>query len=353
MNSEESINLSINKLKKVSIIIPVYNVASFIIQCLDSVRSQSYTNLEVILVDDCGTDNSMAVVQEYLKHHSFTEVKILHHTHNRGLSAARNTGLEAATGEYVFFLDSDDELTDDCISVMAEPIEKFYHDFVIANYEVKGSDKDYPALTLSTGALRNNKKILHSYAEGRWYMMAWNKLCNRKFLLDNKLFFEEGLLHEDVVWSFKLACKACSMYVIQEPTYRYTIRAASIMTGTDIERDAKQYIKVFEAITQFVINEGMQQAQDEYTLLEGRKSTLLFSLLQRNEYGLYNRYYPYLHEMSPISPWAAFKSKTIGIKYLLRDLHYLLPIAWGKRYKRLFYNLYYKWRGKPIEGAFW
>ena len=139
MNSEESINLSINKLKKVSIIIPVYNVASFIIQCLDSVRSQSYTNLEVILVDDCGTDNSMAVVQEYLKHHSFTEVKILHHTHNRGLSAARNTGLEAATGEYVFFLDSDDELTDDCISVMAEPIEKFYHDFVIANYEVKGT----------------------------------------------------------------------------------------------------------------------------------------------------------------------------------------------------------------------
>lgn len=78
---------------------------------------------------------------------------------------------------------------------------------------------------------------------------AWNKLCNRKFLLDNKLFFEEGLLHEDVIWSFKLACKACSMYVIQEPTYRYTIRAASIMTGTDIERDVNQYIKVFKVLT--------------------------------------------------------------------------------------------------------
>jgi len=184
-------------------------------------------------------------------------------------------------------------------------------------------------------------------------MMAWNKLCNRKFLLDNKLFFEEGLLHEDVIWSFKLACKACSMYVIQEPTYRYTIRAASIMTGTDIERDVNQYIKVFKVLTRFVINEGRQQAQDEYTLLEGRKSALLFSLLQRNEYGLYNRYYPYLHEMSPISPWIAFKNKTIGVKYLLRDLHYLLPVLWGRQYKRLFYNLYYKWRGKPIEGALW
>lgn len=338
---------------KVSIIIPVYNVADYIENCLRSVQEQTYRDFEVILVDDCGTDESMPLAESYLIQHTSLEAKIVRHTHNRGLSAARNTGLQAATGNYVYFLDSDDSLLDDTIALMVAPLTEHKYDFVIAGYKVVGSDEAYPPLTLPSGALRSNKEILHLYAEGRWYMMAWNKLCNRKFLLDNKLFFEEGLLHEDVIWSFKLACKARSMYVIQEPTYRYTIRAASIMTGTDIERDANQYIKVFKVITQFVVNEGRQQAQDEYALLEGRKSALLFSLLQRDEYGLYNRYYPYLHEMSPISPWVAFKNKTIGIKYLLRDLHYMLPVVWGRQYKRLFYNLYYKWRGKLIEGALW
>lgn len=337
----------------ISIIIPIYNVSGYIENCLESVRKQSYPDLEIILVDDCGTDNSMEIVQEYLKRHTFGKLEIMRHTHNQGLSAARNTGLEAATGDYVYFLDSDDELVEDSISIMTASVTKQRYDFVIGNYIVVGSDKKYPTLTLSTGALQDNKEILNAYAEGKWYMMAWNKLCRRDFLLANKLFFEEGVLHEDVIWSFKLACKASSMYVIQNPTYKYTIRTASIMTGTSIERDARQYIKVFEMITQFVVSEGRQQAQNEYVLLEGRKSTLLFSLLQRNEYELYNRYYPYLYKMSPVSPWTAFKNKTIGVKYLLRDFHYMLPVTLGKVYKRLFFNLYYRWRGRTIEGALW
>lgn len=177
---------------KVSIVIPIYNVSVYIENCLESVRRQIYQDLEVILVDDCGTDNSMEIVQEYLEYHNFVEVKIIHHTHNRGLSAARNTGLEAATGDYVYFLDSDDALMEDCIFILVAPVEAQSYDFVIGNYEVKGSNKEYPALTLPSGALRSNKEILHSYAEGRWYMMAWNKLCNRKFLLDNKLFLKRG-----------------------------------------------------------------------------------------------------------------------------------------------------------------
>lgn len=177
---------------KITIVIPIYNVSTYIENCLESVRKQSYKDLEVILVDDCGTDNSMEITQEYLEHHNFAEVKIVHHTHNRGLSAARNTGLEAATGDYVYFLDSDDALTENCIFILATPLEAQPYDFVIGNYEVEGSDKEYPALTLPSGALRSNKEILHSYAEGRWYMMAWNKLCNRKFLLDNKLFLKKG-----------------------------------------------------------------------------------------------------------------------------------------------------------------
>lgn len=338
---------------KISIVIPIYNVSAYVESCLESVRKQSYKDLEIILVDDCGTDNSMDVIREYLRVHNLVEVRIIHHTSNLGLSAARNTGLEAATGDYVYFLDSDDELMDGCLSEMVASLNNQRYDFVIGNYEVSGSDKEYPALTLPEGAILGNKEIMHSYAEGRWYMMAWNKLCRRDFLLSNDLYFEEGVLHEDVIWSFKLSCKANSMFVVQKPTYKYNIRTASIMTGTSIERDVIQYMKAFEAMTKFLADEGRQTAKDEYAILEGRKSTLLFSLLQRNEIDLYNKCYPYLHKMSLISPWTAFKGKTIGVKYLLRDLHYALPATLGKIYKRLFFNMCYKWRGKPIEGALW
>ena len=338
---------------KISIVIPIYNVSAYVESCLESVRKQSYKDLEIILVDDCGTDNSMDVIREYLRVHNFVEVRIIHHTSNLGLSAARNTGLDAATGDYVYFLDSDDELMDGCLSEMVASLNNQRYDFVIGNYEVSGSDKEYPALTLPEGAILGNKEIMHSYAEGRWYMMAWNKLCRRDFLLSNDLYFEEGVLHEDVIWSFKLSCKANSMFVVQKPTYKYNIRTASIMTGTSIERDVIQYMKAFEAMTKFLADEGRQTAKDEYAILEGRKSTLLFSLLQRNEIDLYNKCYPYLHKMSLISPWTAFKGKTIGVKYLLRDLHYALPATLGKIYKRLFFNMCYKWRGKPTEGALW
>ena len=338
---------------KVSIIIPVYNVASYVIECLESVKKQSYRNLEVILVDDCGTDDSMIIAEAYLERYVFTEVKIVRHSHNRGLSAARNTGLKVATGEYVYFLDSDDEITDNCIAAMTEPIKKFHYDFVISNYEVIGSHKKYPPLDLPEGVVRNNKNILHTYAQGMWYMMAWNKLCSREFLLANNLFFEEGLLHEDVVWSFKLACKAQSMYVSKTSTYRYRIRTASITTDTSLEKDVNQYTKVFQVITRFVVEENRQYGADEYCILEGRKSSLLFSLLQKKEYSLYTKYYPVLYHIWHISPWKTYKFRNIGIRYLLRDLHYFLPMSWGREYKHFFYNLCYKWRGKHIEGALW
>ena len=97
----------------VSIIIPVYNVATFIVRCLQSVVIQKgVADMELLLVDDCGTDNSIELADNFLKDCKGVNYKVLHHNQNRGLSAARNTGLKAAKGEYVYFLDSDDALSD-------------------------------------------------------------------------------------------------------------------------------------------------------------------------------------------------------------------------------------------------
>ena len=97
-------------LPKVSIVIPVYNVEPYIEECLQSVMRQSYRGeIECILIDDCGTDNSMGIAVQLIEEYNGPiDIKVMHHEHNQGLSAARNTGIDAACGDYIYFLDSDD-----------------------------------------------------------------------------------------------------------------------------------------------------------------------------------------------------------------------------------------------------
>lgn len=338
---------------KVSIIIPIYNVAQYIVRCLRSVVAQRYiADMEVILVDDCGTDNSIALAAEFLTECNDVDYKILHHAQNGGLSAARNTGLKAATGDYVYFLDSDDEITADCIEQLVQPLRYIHYDFVIGNYRAQPALREFPPLLLGEGLYQNNKDILHSYANGEWYMMAWNKLCNRDFLLKNALFFKEGVNHEDVIWSFELACKAESMYVIQKDTYIYRVREDSIMTGTSLDKDAETYAKAYAEMTKYALeNRGI--SADIYTLLEGRKSTFLYSLLYKKRIDLYNKYYSILkeHQYTPIL--SAYRKKIVTNKQLVRDLHYCLPTFVGKWYKRLFYHIIYSGSRRDVEGRLW
>lgn len=335
---------------KVSIIVPVYNVSQYIVKCLDSIFRQTYHNIELILVDDCGTDDSMTVVYDYLAGHTFIDAHIISHNKNRGLSAARNSGIVKASGEYVYFLDSDDYIASDSIEALVKPLQDKKYDVVIGNYQ--SSDCEWSDLRLSDGELSGHE-VLESYANGLWYVMAWNKLCRKDFLLYNNLIFEEGYLHEDVIWSFKLACKAYSMYVVNKKTYNYLVRSSSIMTSMSIEKDVTVYLKAFERIIDFVKKENRTFGKNEYTIIEGKKCGIMYSLLQKKEIGLYNKYYKDFYSLSYISPFKAFRKGILSFPYLLRDVHYCMPVAIGRLYKRLFYNVLYGWRGKMIEGSVW
>lgn len=339
---------------RVSIVIPVYNVEQYIVRCLQSVVAQkNIQDIEVILVDDCGTDDSIALAKEFLAGYPCVDCRILHHTKNGGLSAARNTGLRAAKGDYVYFLDSDDEITSDCMVALTAPLKDKNYEFVIGGYNVKGSKLDYPPLSLKEGEVVGNDSIMTLYSTGKWYMMAWNKLCNREFLLNNNLFFEEGLLHEDVVWSFKLACRASSMYVIEQPTYNYYIRGESIMTAMSLERDVEIYKRVFSCISEFVASEYRIEDSNVYSLFYGRLSSFLFSLLSLKRKDLYDDVYTFCDKTIYLSPLRAYFKGVAGLKYLIRDIHYAMPVNIGKFYKWLFYQLAYGIRKKRIEGSFW
>lgn len=337
---------------KVTIIVPVYNVSAYIERCWESLVKQTYKEIEILFVDDCGTDDSVEKLQKLIDTHPDIYCKILHHDHNRGLSAARNTGLMAATGDYVYFLDSDDDITEDCIERFVAPVVNDEIDIVVGNYRVVGGEAHSPLL-LDSGLLDSSKEVLASYAAGKWYVMAWNKLCRRDFLIDNNLFFREGLIHEDVLWTFQVACKAQSLYVCNDVTYNYNVRGASIMTSMSIERDLRVYLDVFDAIVDFVRSEQREFGVEEYRIIEGKKSGIIYSLLHNNEYDLYKMAYSRMKAQVYISPIKAWRKGVISTSYLIRDLHYALPTALGRLYKRLFYLCYYKLRGRQIEGLVW
>lgn len=219
-------------MKKVSVIVPVYNVESYIGQCIESVLNQTYENIECIVVDDRGADNSMKEVERViLKSGRNKAVKVVHHEKNRGLSEARNTGIREASGDYLFFLDSDDYISVTAISEMMELANEYNADFVLGAICLFGCnlpDVEYLRFRKDEIVVLGTSDIAISYSESKWYMMAQNKLILKDFVVKNNLFFYPGIYHEDELWSLRLACCANSMAICHEYTYFYRIRSASI-----------------------------------------------------------------------------------------------------------------------------
>lgn len=215
---------------KISVVIPIYNVEKYLLSCVNSVMTQTYPDCEVIFVNDGSPDSSMDVLEKYL---STEKVRfpytVINHEKNRGLSAARNSGICAATGDYLYFLDSDDMLPSDGLDKLAAYVAKYQPDFVIGDIYGEGfDDTTLFSVKIEKEYLGSQREILDSYASFQWYMMAQNKLINRKFLLENRLFFKEGIVSEDELWSFQLATCANSMAICHDYTYTYIKRGGSI-----------------------------------------------------------------------------------------------------------------------------
>ena len=231
-------------LPKVSIIIPVYNVEPYIEDCLQSVMRQTYRGeMECILVDDCGTDNSMEIVQQLVAAYKGPVVfKIVHHDHNRGLSAARNTGIDVSCGEYVFFLDSDDWISDDCIERLRQPLDLEQYDFVVGHYERDGKDS---FVTCPEGEYYKNR--LKTRDNSGIPVSACNKLFRKSFLLDRHLLFEVGKVFEDSIFTFDLACVERKYYIIDSITYYYRRRENSIIMRKNLNM-IMDFVVLFQTI---------------------------------------------------------------------------------------------------------
>lgn len=235
---------------KVSIIVPFYNVENLICDCLDSIFGQTYPDIELILVNDCSTDNSLKVVEHYCetKNPGF-EIIIKSQERNGGASAARNVGIDCATGDYLLFVDADDQLTPTGIEMLVRPLKQKRYDVVIGDREQTGTVLFTKwRLKIDGGEWNDGQSIFREHCHQNIYINPFNKLCRRDFVLDNKLYFEEGVTHEDVLWSLRLCLNTESTFVVKEKTYIRISRNDSI-SGSELWADeVHAYIRLLPLI---------------------------------------------------------------------------------------------------------
>lgn len=209
----------------VSVIVPVYKVEQYLNKCVESIVNQSYTNLEIILVDDGSPDNCPRMCDEWAR--KDTRIKVIHKA-NGGLSDARNAGLKIATGEYIGFVDSDDWISSDMYELLYDQIVNDNADISACGVVCVFADGTQNTLTSTfCGSLNNFEAMRAIVAEDILKQPVWYKLYKRH-LIDG-LHFPLGKYHEDVFWSYKAISKAKKVSIINTVCYYYRQRLDSIM----------------------------------------------------------------------------------------------------------------------------
>jgi len=231
-------------MKLLSIIIPIYGVEKYIEECLDSIISQECEgiDLECILIDDCTPDNSMTVVSKKLQeYHGGINFIIKHHDINRGHCAARNTGLKYASGDYVLFVDSDDILAPKALQSLYEELNKTNVcevDVIMGNAYDRMDKRCIMDFDDDTSFLIENNKeeALRKLLSRELFHTSWNKLVKKTMLIRDKIYFEEGIINEDLLWSYLVFLHAKSVLIVPKVTYIYAKDNPTNITNTSEER---------------------------------------------------------------------------------------------------------------------
>ena len=223
----------------VSIIIPIYNVEPFIEECVNSVLNQTMTeNVECILVDDCGSDKSFEIAESIIASYKGNiKFKLIRHEVNRGLSCARNGGVNAAEGKYVFFIDSDDYIMNDCIETLWTLANKYPEADMVCGTSFSLNEKQNQDFHLchtkhNLPEFSNDVKFIRrEFALSHYPIQTPNKLIKRDFLVKNNISFIEKVVFEDFAWLLDCSRKLKAIVLSTKDTYFYRHNNSSIMNS--------------------------------------------------------------------------------------------------------------------------
>ena len=253
-------------MKKVSIIIPVYNASAFVKECLDSVMAQTMTEgVECILIDDCSIDNTLEEIQSIINGNVNGNVNffLLKQERNQGPSAARNRGIHEAKGEYVFFLDADDTITPDCIELLYGLAKQYDADYVQGKYQTSCEHEGLEVQKVQEvqdaslvqkrelpSALSDRKEIKRLLLNhNKIQFTPHNRLVRRQMIIDNDLFFNEQIkVREDFLWMTFVAKYVKRFASCDKPTYNRGYNDDSLTNNINREREIAGYRVLIETM---------------------------------------------------------------------------------------------------------
>ena len=250
----------------ISVIVPIYNVEKYLNKCIESIINQSYSNLEIILVDDGSKDNASIMCDSYLLKDN--RIKVIH-KENGGLSDARNVGIEKAKGKYIIFIDSDDWIDEKMIEILYDIIKKNNSDISICDYflayneEIQTQKENIKVINLSN--IEALKKIYDKDLDV-CMIVAWNKLYKIDLFKDN-IRYPYGKIHEDEFTTYKLLYKAEKISYTNRKMYYYRQREKSIMSKS-FNKKRLDVLEALEERAYYMKNTVKDEGLYKKTLIE-------------------------------------------------------------------------------------
>ena len=245
--------LSSEKNIYISIIVPVYNVEMYLRDCLDSILNQDYSDYEIICVNDASTDNSREILCEYAV--KYSKIRIITHLENKGLSAARNTGIANAKGKYLLFVDSDDIIISSTLVELYQLTQKKQVDIVYFDMDVIYQDA-YKKMSkndeerINSGEIFSGRELFCIFAEkGQKKSEVCRQFIKRDFLKEQRIEFYDGILHEDELFSFLCAMSALKVVNLNRKYYIYRQRLGSIMSRRNNKRAESVFVILVQILT--------------------------------------------------------------------------------------------------------
>ncbi len=268
----------------ISIIIPVYKIEKFIDKCIKSIISQTYRNLEIILVDDGSPDKCPSICDKYAKIDN--RIKVIHKP-NGGLSDARNAGIDICKGDYIGFVDGDDYISENMYEHLLDHCIKCNADMSICG--IYAIDEDYSNLSIYNPMIYKETILSNIQALNHLFLtfdvnfeVAWNKLYKRNlFFNKDNIRYPYGKLHEDTYTTYKLLYYANNIAVFNEPLYYYVQRSGSIMKRIpSVSQIMDRAVSANETIS-FIKNNNIPLIQ-EVTAYAARRYSSSLDLLIKN-----------------------------------------------------------------------
>lgn len=256
------------KTMKLSVIVPVYNVEQYIHECMESILMQTMKEMEIIVVDDGSTDNSIKIINKF----NDDRIKVLSKP-NGGLSSARNAGLRIATGEYIAFVDSDDFLE------YSDAYEDMYNIAINNNVDIVAGNANWYFNKYNKYPIKRDMKLfnstvmdrdiflINSITSNRIYAPVWLNIYRRDYLIKNNLFFKEGILHEDEHFTPRAILRTSKIGIYSKEFYAYRQRQGSIMnSGKSLKsfKDIKSICFELEEIFKGLENDDLKKVMCNY-----------------------------------------------------------------------------------------